>query len=132
MPRIPILKLGSSPEAPPPRLSSYSPVLSLEGLQLGIDNVRHDVWLSPTFTKAAGAHISKLIVKYGNVEGVISAESAGSANSPKNIFSRMVPTLAGRNADLKALLADLLRTSLSRAKSEGNLSLDLLVRAAII
>src|SRR5262249_7982713 len=48
------------------------------------------------------------------------------------IFSRMVPTLTGKSADLKALLADLLRTSLSRAKSEGNLSLDLLVRAAII
>src|SRR5437763_1580056 len=30
MPRIPILKIGSSTEAPPIRLSSYSPALSLE------------------------------------------------------------------------------------------------------
>src|SRR5690242_19287300 len=106
MPRIPILKLGSSEEAPPPRLSSYSPSLSLEGLQLGIDNIRHDVWLSPSFTKAAGAHIGKLIAKYGNVDAVMSAESSASPKSPKNIFSRVVPALAGKNSDLKPLLAD--------------------------
>ncbi|PYV46746.1 MAG: hypothetical protein DMG94_08710 [Acidobacteria bacterium] len=68
MPRIPILKIGSSTEAPPIRLSTYSPALSLERLQLGIDNIRQDVWLSPSFTKAAGAHIGKLIAKYGNVK----------------------------------------------------------------
>src|SRR5213593_2726282 len=112
MPRIPILKIGSSAEVPPPGLSTYSPALSLEGLQLGIDNVRHDVWLSPSFTKAAGAHIGKLIAKYGNVEAVISAESAA---SPKNIFSKMVPAFTGKNPDLKPMLGDLLRSALGRA-----------------
>src|SRR5437870_337363 len=52
MPRIPIFKLGPSQEYPPARLSSYTPALSLEGLQLGIDNVRHDVWLSAQYAKA--------------------------------------------------------------------------------
>jgi hypothetical protein len=132
MPRIPILKLGSSAEAPPPRLSAYSPALSLDGLQLGIDNVRHDVWLSPSFTKAAGAHIGKLIAKYGNVEVVMSAEGASSPHSPKNIFSRVVPALAGKNADLKPLLVDVHRTAVGRAKTEGNPALDLLARAAVI
>jgi hypothetical protein len=132
MPRIPILKLGSSAETPPRRLSTYSPSLSLEGLQLGIDNIRHDVWLSPSFTKAAGAHIGKLIAKFGNVDAVMSAESAGSPKSAKNIFSRVVPALTAKNADLKPLLADLLRSALGRAKSEGNPTLDLLVRTAII
>jgi hypothetical protein len=132
MPRIPILKLGSSAEAPPPRLTGYSAALSLDGLQLGIDNVRHDVWLSPSFTKAAGTHIGKLIAKYGNVEAVISAEGNGASNSPKNIFSKMVPALAGKNADFKPVLADLLRSALGRAKAEGNPSLDVLVRTAVI
>src|SRR5437016_6855350 len=132
MPRIPILKLGSSAETPPPRLSTYSPALSLDGLQLGIDNIRHDVWLSPSFTKAAGAHIGKLIAKFGNVDAVMSAESAGSPKSAKNIFSRVVPALAAKNADLKPILADLLRSALGRAKSKGNPTLDLLVRTALI
>lgn len=132
MPRIPILKIGSSAEVPPPRLSTYSPALSLEGLQLGIDNIRHDVWLSPSFTKLAGAYIGKLIAKYGNVEAVMSAESLGQASSSKNIFSRMVPALAGKNAGLKPVLADLLRSALGRAKADGNPALDLLVRAAVL
>ena len=70
MPRIPIFKLGSSQDYPPPRLSSYIPALSLETLQLGIDNVRHDVWLSSEFTRVAGDHIAKLITKYGNIESL--------------------------------------------------------------
>src|SRR5881296_4630774 len=100
MPRIPVLKIGSSAEVPPPRLSTYSPALSLEGLQLGIDNIRHDVWLSPAFSKAAGAHIGKLIAKYGNVESVMSAESAAPPSLAKNIFSKMVPAFSGKNPEL--------------------------------
>src|SRR5438045_3370346 len=132
MPRIPILKIGSSTEAPPIRLSTYSPALSLERLQLGIDNIRQDVWLSPSFTKAAGAHIGKLIAKYGNVESVMSADSGAPPSLPKNIFSKMVPTFSGKNPELKPVLADLLRSGLGRAKSEANPTIDLLMRVAVI
>ena len=58
MPRIPIFKLGgSSDELIPPVLTSYAPSLSLEGLQVGVDNLRHDVHLSPKFTETARAHV---------------------------------------------------------------------------
>jgi len=54
MPRIPIFKLGSSSdEIHPPKLASYVPSLSLEGLAVGVDNLRHDVHLSPKFTETA-------------------------------------------------------------------------------
>src|SRR5690242_4563186 len=106
MPRIPILKLGSTSESPPSQLRSYSPALPLEGLQLGIDNLRHDVWLSPSFTKAAGAHIARLIAKYGSVESVISAESATSLNAQRSMFSKVSSALSGKNSDLKPLLLD--------------------------
>src|SRR5436190_2395759 len=129
MPRIPILKLGSSAEVTPPRLHTYTPALPLEGLQLGIDNIRHDVWLSPAFTEAAGAHIRKLIAKYGNVEAVMSAESAAPS---KSIFSKIVPARASKNSDVKPILSDLLRTALGRAKSDANPALDVLLRAAVI
>src|SRR6266481_9467733 len=106
MPRIPILKLGSSAEAPPPRLSTYSPALTLEGLQLGIDNIRHDVWLSPSFTKAAGVHIAKLIAKWGNIEGVMAA-AAGASGTNRGMFSKFIPAQPKKVQDLKPLLLEL-------------------------
>src|ERR1700690_4505875 len=83
MPRIPILKLASQAPTPPPALATYWPSLSLEGLQLGIDNLRHDVWLSPNFCKVAGSYIGNLIAKYGNVESVMSAAEAGSSTASR-------------------------------------------------
>ncbi len=132
MPRIPIFKLGPSVEAPPPQLATYSPALSLEGLQLGIDNVRHDVWLSPSFCKAAGSHIGSLISKYGNVESVMAADAGGGSSAANRGLSKFLPVFAKRNADLKPLLLDLHKAVLSHAKAEGNLAIDLLGRAAIL
>ena len=132
MPRIPILKLGSlSVESPPPRLATYWPTLSLEGLQLGIDNIRHDVWLSPTFCKAAGGHIGNLIAKYGNVQGVMAADGGAPSGANRGL-SKFLPVFAKRNADFKPLLLDLHKAVLNRAKAEGNLAIDLLGRAAIL
>src|SRR4051812_50121565 len=68
MPRIPIFKIGSSQDVPPPRLSSCIPALSLDTLQLGIDNVRHDVWLSSEFTKVAGVKVANPLVKNAKIE----------------------------------------------------------------
>jgi hypothetical protein len=131
MPRIPILKLGSSVESPRRRLASYWPVLSLDGLQVGIDNIRHDAWLSASFCKAAGSHIGHLIAKYGNVESVMSAD-AGRASGGNRGLSKFLPVFARRNADFKPLLLELHKAVLSRAKAEGNLGIDLLGRAAIL
>ena len=76
MPRIPVFKLGqTSQEAEPPQLARYTPSLSLEGLQLGIDNLRHDVHLSPRFVEQARLHIARLIVRFGNVEGLLAVET---------------------------------------------------------
>src|SRR5260370_19768914 len=131
MPRIPILKLGSSVEPAPARLATYWPAVCLEGLQLGIDNVRHDVWLSPSFGKAAGSHIAHLIAKYGNVESVMSADASGSSGGNRGL-SKFLPVFTKRNADLKPLLLELHKAVLRRAKAEGNLGIDLLGRAAIL
>src|ERR1700746_1531162 len=76
MPRIPIFKLGSSSdEIIPPALSGYSPSLSLEGMLVGVDNLRHDVHLSPKFTETARAHVARLIARHGDVEGLLAAEA---------------------------------------------------------
>ncbi len=127
MPRIPILKLGPQVECPPPKLASYIPALSLESLQLGIDNVRHDVWLSPQFATVAGAHIAKLIAKYGNIEGLMTAEPPS-----KSMFSKFVPAQAKKGPELKSVLLELHKVALNRAKAEGNPAIDLLARSSII
>ena len=76
MPRIPIFKLGgSSDEIIPPALTSYAPTLSLEGLSVGVDNLRHDVHLSSKFTETARAYIARLIARQGDVDGLLAAET---------------------------------------------------------
>ena len=131
MPRIPILKLGGSVELPPPRLTSYTPALNLDGLHLGIDNQRHDVWLSPIFCESARTHISTLIARYGGVEGILAAD-ANASNAGKNALSKFLPASPRKKIDFKPLLLDLHKSVLNQAKARGDLTIDLLGRAAII
>src|SRR4029077_4609483 len=89
MPRIPIFKLGSD-EIIPPALTNYTPSLSLEGLAMGVDNLRHDVHLSPKFTEAARAHIARLLARHGDVDGLLAAESPQAA--PRTPFLNKLTT----------------------------------------
>jgi class 3 adenylate cyclase len=132
MPRFPIFKLGAPVETPPPQLASYSPVLVLDGLQLGIDNIRHDVWLSPSFCEAAGSHIANLIARFGNVENVMAADAASSGSGSRAVFSKFLPSSSKKNADLKPFLLDLHKSALNQAKTKNNIAIDLLARAAVI
>ena len=76
MPRIPIFKLGRAREQIlPPQLSSYKPKLTLNDLQLGVDNLRHDVHLSPRFVEQARLRIARLIVRHGDMDGLLAAEA---------------------------------------------------------
>jgi hypothetical protein len=132
VPRIPIIRIASAEPPQPPRLISYHPVLPLDGLQLGIDNQRHDVWLSPSAAAAVGRHIANLIAQYGNVESVMTANPAAVANVIRKQTPNLPTALSGEHSDLKQLLAELHKCPLNRAKTAGNLTIDLLGRAAII
>lgn len=132
MPRIPIFKLGSSVELPPPRLTSYTPVLHLDGLHLGIDNIRHDVWLSPTFCEGTRAHIASLIMKFGGVDGILSADASSSTKPYRAALSKFMPAAAKKKPDLKPLLLDLQKSILDQAKARGDLTIDVLGRAAVL
>jgi class 3 adenylate cyclase len=135
MPRIPIFRLGRSAEqALPPQLGSYTPKLTLEGLQLGVDNLRHDVHLSPKFVEQARLQIARLIMRHGDMEGLLAAESERTSS---NHFIGSTPVLKAPSAkvggsELKPLLAELHVAALNRAKAAENLSVDVLARAAIV
>src|SRR5271154_872075 len=135
MPRIPIFSFGQAePEAALPRLSGYTPSLSLEGLQLGVDNLRHDVHLSPKFVAQTRTQISRLIVRHGDVEGLLAAEAPQPRQGGHFIGSNAGPKSSAKpvGSELKPLLADIHSAALNRAKAEGNPSLDVLARVAII
>src|ERR1700684_1160323 len=135
MPRIPIFSFGhAQQEAALPRLTGYTPSLSLEGLQLGIDNLRHDVHLSPKFVVQTRSQISRLIVRHGDVEGLLAAEAPQSRQGGHFIGSQSAPKANAKTSgsELKPLLVEIHTAALNRAKAEANPSLDLLARVAII
>jgi len=132
MPRIPIFRLGNAPEKPiPPRLTTFTPALSLELLQVGVDNLRHDVHLSPKFVEQTRLNLTRLLARHGDVEGLIAAEAA---ERPGNHFTAWKP---GQKAqpepvDVKSLFTELHVVTLNRAKADGNQVLDLLARTGIL
>ncbi|HMJ22649.1 MAG TPA: hypothetical protein VK513_12105 [Terriglobales bacterium] len=134
MPRIPIFKLGRTPERiQPPRLSSYTPRLTLDQLQLGVDNLRHDVHLSPRFVEQARLQIARLIVRHGDMDELLAAETAEPSvgNNFVGSMARLQPRKVNPS-ELKSLLADLHVSALNRAKAAENLSIDVLARVAIV
>jgi hypothetical protein len=135
MPRIPIFKLGqSADQMEPPRLTSYTPSLPLEGLQLGVDNLRHDVHLSPKFVEHARRQVVRLIVRHGSMEGLLAAEAPDSARGSHFIGSNpdSKVRVKAEASELKPLLADMHVSALNRAKAADNLAVDVLGRVAIL
>ena len=134
MPRIPFFRIGPAEEMEPPRLASYTPSLSLEDLQLGIDNLRHDVHLSSKFVELARLQIARHIVRHGNVEGLLAAEAPPS--SLGNHFIQSQPAIRqqpqAEPADLKPLLTEVHAAALNRAKADENIAVDVLGRVAIL
>ena len=138
MPRIPFFRLGAAPDKPElPALATSVPTVSLTGLAVGVDNLRHDVVLSTKFADATRAQIARQIARHGEVEGLLSAEAAQSAQGPSWLRSQ-TRVLAGAGAraktdssEWKATLAELHVAALNRAKKEGKISVDLLARLAV-
>ncbi len=136
MPRFPIFRLGKEPEkTAPPELAAVVPSIVLENLSVGVDNLRHDVSLSPRFVDATRAQIMRLIVRHGELEGLLAAEAPQKNQAP----SWMRTAAAGPTreairtdpADWKSTLTELHLAALNRAKKEEKLSIDLLARLAV-
>jgi class 3 adenylate cyclase len=134
MPRLPIFRLGAAPEKPAaPNLSASTPFVSLEGLCLGVDNLRHDVFLSPRFAEAARAHIARMIVRHGELEGLLAAEAPPPSQGPSWMRTQAGKTSRPKNdpSDWKTLLTELQVGSVNRAKKDFKLAVDVLARLAV-
>jgi class 3 adenylate cyclase len=133
MPRIPIFRLGGAPDKPElPSLAASTPSISLEGLSVGVDNLRHDVVLSLRFVELGRAQIARLIARHGELEGLLSSDSQRSTQGPawmRNQAGRA--QLKNDPSGWKSALAELQVGSLNRAKKESQMSVDLLARLAV-
>src|SRR5689334_18588247 len=108
-------------------LSSYEPALAIEGLVTGIDNVRHDVFLSPRFVEASRLHLAKLVAKHGGVED-LSAEEPRTGRlgpgTPARIRERQAQGAKPYDFnEFKRLFVDLHVAALTQVKNQGGVAL---------
>jgi class 3 adenylate cyclase len=99
-------------------LKTYSADLQLSTLTIGVDNIHYDVFLSPRFVELAKGYLLDLI-----------RQTAGLTQ-----FSGMdsKPFKAPETGAFRKVLTELLQASLTRAKYEKNIELDLLLRLSVL
>jgi hypothetical protein len=133
MPKLPIFRLRTSETPSRPDLLYYGPSLAFSNLQLGVDNLRYDVFLSPRITTDLSFHIARYIRRFGEVESLLEMDV------PSETQSKFIRAAEGTTklrkagpSDLKPLLVSIHLAILNRAKAEGNPSIDMLGRLAVL
>src|SRR3954469_2895611 len=121
MPKIPIFRLGGRPEKPAlPNLAASTPFVSLQGIAVGVDNLRHDVVLSQKFMELARAQMTRLIVRHGELEGLLGSEGSQAIQGPSWMRNQADKTARAKHdpGEWKDALTELHVASLNRAKKE--------------
>jgi len=133
MPKLPIFRLRSSEPPSRPDLQYYGLSLAFTDLKLGVDNLRYDVFLSPRITADLGFHLARYICHFGDVEALLEMD-VPSATHTKFIRAAEGTTKLRKPgaADLKSQLVSIHLAILNRAKAEGNPSVDVLGRLAVL
>jgi hypothetical protein len=142
MPKLPIFRLRSSEPVSRPDLNYYGPTLALSDLQLGVDNLRYDVFLSPRIAADLSFHLARYICRFGEVESLLEMEvptanaGVGGASSISHKFIGGAGTSAkspkAGATDIKSSLVAIHLAILNRAKTGGNPSIDVLGRLAVL
>ena len=105
-------------ETPRIELGSYNLTLPMSSLAIGVDNIHHDVFLSPRFLQLSRDYIFDLI-----------RQNASKQYLP-GIELRTAKALDG--AAFRKLLAEVLNSSLTMAKYHKNIEMDVLFSVAIL
>src|SRR6267154_3603299 len=99
-------------------LKSYNLAIPMGSLAIGVDNIHHDVFLSPKFAQAARDYLFDLI-----------RQSTASTYLPGiELRSSRGPDGAG----FRKLLSELLQSSLTQAKYHKNIEIDVLFRLGLL
>src|ERR1035441_8262935 len=74
MPKLPIFRLRTSAPLSRPDLRYHGVRLAFSDLQLGVDNLRYDVFLSPRITADLSFHLARYICRFGQVESLFAMD----------------------------------------------------------
>jgi len=99
-------------------LKSYNVTLPMGSLSIGVDNIHHDVFLSPKFVQVARDYLFDLIRQ--NTSGTYL--SGIELRNAKAVDS----------TPFRKMLLELFQSSLAKAKHQKNIEIDLLFRLAIL
>ncbi|RJP88632.1 MAG: hypothetical protein C4518_10800 [Desulfobacteraceae bacterium] len=100
------------------QIESYSVELPFDRLNLGVDNVRYDVFISAEFRKVSEQYIFELIMKYAEVsESLI-------LNPDVNWFKE--------TSEFQRLCTEILTDSVNKAKAQQEIQIDFLAQTAMV
>jgi hypothetical protein len=132
MPKLPIFRLRNLEPSSRPDIQFHGITLALSSLQLGVDNLRYDVFLSPRLTGDLSFHLARYIRRFGEVESLFEMDTPSAPQTKFIRSSADAPKLQKADpADVKTLLVSIHLAILNRAKAEGNPSIDVLGRLAV-
>src|SRR5262249_47191470 len=109
---------ANATETPRIELGSYSLTLPMSSLLIGVDNIHHDVYLSPRFLQQSRDYLFD-IIRQNTSKVYLPGIELRTAKAPDGTAFRK-------------LLADVLHSSLTNAKYHKNIELDILFRVAIL
>jgi len=112
-------------------LQGSVPNLTLEGVATGVDNLRHDVFLSPKFMQATRSYLARSVAELGDVKDLVFVPET-QARPPSVVGAEKAKTRAIDGAEFQDLMLGLLTGALNRAKSESNINVDMLCRLSLI
>jgi len=99
-------------------LKSYGVSIPMQTLAIGVDNIHHDVFLSPRFVQAAREYLLDLIRQH----------------TSSTYFPGMEPrpTRGPDSVAFRRLLSELFQSALTQAKYHKNIEIDLLFRLSVL
>src|SRR5260370_2877130 len=108
----------SDSEAAQIGLKSYNVTIPMGSLVIGVDNIHHDVFLSPRFVQAAREYLFDLIRQ----------------NTSATYFSgiELRSTRGPDHGGFRKLLSELLQSALTQVKYQKNIEIDLALRLALL
>jgi hypothetical protein len=112
------LLIPSAAEEARTELKSYNVTLPMGSLAIGVDNIHHDVFLSPKFVQAAREYLFDVIRQFTSSTYLPGIE--------------LRATRGPDSAAFRKLLSELLQSALTQAKYHKNIEIDVLFRLSLL
>jgi hypothetical protein len=112
------LLIPSAAEEARTELKSYNVTLPMGSLAIGVDNIHHDVFLSPKFVQAAREYLFDVIRQYTSSTYLQGIE--------------LRATRGPDSAAFRKLLSEMLQSALTQAKYHKNIEIDVLFRLGLL